>query len=390
MRRASAVGRLLVRCVTEHDWSVPLPEAVHLAESLDLAAVAAAARFHGVTGCVYRSLQPETSTPGAAVLVEDYRSDVDRHLRALGDLARLGRALDDRGIDWLVVKGPVLAEVVYPRSDLRGYNDLDVVIRGHDMAEALAAVEGTGGHLVDRNWPLLNRLQIGELLLRLHHGTLLDLHWHLLNEATTRRVFSVPMADLTARARPVRLGTVSARTLDATDTLLHLGFHGSLSGGDRLVWLKDVERAVAANPPDWDALVARARAWGVGPPVALALARSRALLGAAVPDGLPETLAQGRAWLTLAAAADRLSPPARASGNRSPSRIVSRAARRDGASSAAELARRLVRAASQRGRLSATPPTPDTDPDSPGSAHHPLGTAADRQAFLDAVADDAP
>ena len=388
MGHSPAVGRLLVRCVTEHDWRVGLQEAVDAAGSLDLAAVTDAARFHGVTGCVYRSLQPLDGRPGASGLVAAYHEAVGHHVRALGDLAALGRALDAAGVGWLVVKGPVLAEVVYPRSDLRSYTDLDVLVAGRDLGAALSAVEAAGGELLDRNWPLLRELGVGELLARLRHGTLLDLHWHLLGAPSERRRFCVPLTELRERAGPVRLGTVDARTLDPVDTLLHLGLHASLSGGNRLVWLKDVERAVANAPPAWDEVVARARAWGVGPPVAIALARSAAVLGAAVPPGVPAAVAGGRAWPALAALADRLSPPMRASGNRSPSRVVSRAASRDTVTSAAELARRLVSAAANDSRFARTPPAPHTDEESPASPRHPRGTEADRQAFLDAVAAD--
>ncbi|MFP5377557.1 MAG: nucleotidyltransferase family protein [Acidimicrobiia bacterium] len=390
MGHASAVGRLLVRCVTEHDWSLPLPDAVEAASHLDLAVVAAAARFHGVSGCVYRSVLPLTGRPGAAGLVAGYHEGVDRHLRALGDLAVVGPSLDAAGLDWLVLKGPVLAEVVYPRADLRSYNDLDVLVPGRDLHAAVSAVEAAGGRVLERNWPLLKELGVGELLVRLRHGTLLDLHWQVINERRTRRRFDVPLADLHRRARPVRLGAVEARTPDATDTLLHLCLHASLSGGNRLVWLKDVERAVAAEPPAWEEVLDRARRWGVGPPVAIALARSAAVLGAAVPPDVPPALAGGRAWLRLASLADRLSPPERAHGDRSPSRIVSRASSRDAASSATELARRLLAAASDGRRLSRAPAGPDTDATSPRSTRHARGSEADRRAFLDAAAEEGP
>lgn len=388
MRQSSAIGRLLVRCVTEHDWSVARPDAVEAASKVDLAAVIAAARFHGVVGCVHRSLVPAADRPGAAELVAAYHEGVDRHLRTLGDLAGLGRALDDAGVGWLVLKGPVLSEVVYPRADLRFYNDLDVLVRGRDLGVALSAVEAAGGELVDRNWPLLRELRVVEMLVRLRHGTLLDLHWHLLGDPEVRRRFAVPLGEIRERSRPVRLGTVDARTLDPVDTLLHLGLHATLSGGNRLVWLKDVERAVAAASPDWDEVAARARQWGAGPPVAVALARSAGVLAASVPTGVPEAVAGSRSWLVVAAAADRLSPVDRAGGGRSPSRIVSRATRGDTRSSAAELARRLRSAVSGADRLARTPAAPDTDATSPRSARHPGGSAADRQAFLDAVAAD--
>lgn len=389
MSVSRAIGRLLVRCVAEHDWSRPPQDAARLAAGLDMDAVAAAARFHGVSGCVHHSITPVVGADAAEALAQDHRGGVDRHLRAIGDLARLAPALDELGVRWFVVKGPVLAETFYARPDLRSYNDLDIVVPGGSLGPALATVERAGGHLIDRNWPLLRELQVGELLLRLHHGTLLDLHWHLVNEVNPRRVFRLPMAEMSERTRLVRVGSLIVPTMDPTDTLLHLGLHGCLSGGDRLVWLKDVERAMATEPPAWDEVVRRARAWRIGPPVALTLARARAVLGAPVPDGVPEALASGRTWLAMAAVAGRLAPLERSLGNRSIARAVSRSSRGDQVSSAVELTRHLAVGLAGVRHFSRMPAVPDMDPDSPASAHHARGTPGDRQAFLDAVAAEA-
>ncbi len=387
MRRPTITGQLLVRCVTEHDWSIPPEAVVDLAARADLPAVAAAAKFHGVTGCVYRSLGPAVDTEQAAALRSSYCDAVGGHLRALTDLARLAPVLDSVGARWLVVKGPVLAEAIYRQPDLRAYNDLDLVVPRRALGEVLAAVEEAGGGLIDRNWPLLRQLKVGEILLRLHHGTLLDLHWDLLNESTVRAAFRVPMAEMIDRARLVQVGPLRVMTLDPIDTLLHVSLHGCLSGGNRLVWLKDVERAIASDALAWDDVVLRARAWGIGPPVAVTLDRAKRLLRASVPEGVTHALAEGQVWLGLSALADRLSPPERSVGYRSVTRLVSRSTRSDTRSSVAELGRHLFKAFGARNRFSPTPPWPDVDPDSRSSLQHARGAPADRHAFLDGVAE---
>jgi len=374
--------------VAEHDWAVAPEGVAELAARAGPERVTAAADFHGVSGCVHHTLAPVVAPGRFADLAAAHRGGIDRHLRALGDLARLAPALDALGVPWLVVKGPVLAELHYPRPDLRTYNDLDVVVPAGAMGDAMAAVEAQGGTLLDRNWPLLRELEVGEVLLRLPHGTLLDLHWHLFNVSAVRRTMRPPMAELLERARPVRLAGTAVHTLDALDTLVHLGAHGTLSGGHRLVWLKDLERVLAGDRPPWDDLVDRARAWGVGPAAALALSRARRVLGVAVPGGVPEAMAGGRAFLAAGAGADLLAPPARSNGNRSIGLLVSRSARADTASTAAELRRRLSAAAIPRGRPSLTPPANDMDPASPRSPRHDSGSEADRQAFFRAIVED--
>lgn len=379
------MARLLVRCVTEHDWATAPDGVAELATAAGPERVAAAARFHGVTGCVYRSLAPVMEPASLTGLAEDRRRSVDRHVRALGDLAAVAPALDRLGVAWVVIKGPVLAEGYYQHPDLRSYKDLDVAVPGPALAAVLGVVEDHGATLLDRNWALLSEIGASELLLRLRHGTLLDLHWHLFNHPAVRQVAKVSPSDLSERARAVPVGSLQVRTLDPVDTLVHVSAHGTLSGGHRLLWLKDVERVVATDRPDWDEALARARAWGVGPAVGLALARARSVLGAAVPAGVPEAMAGGRSYLAAGVLADRLAPPARSSGSRSIAQLVSRSARAGTAATGAELLRRLVSVVTGP-RLTLDGPVTDMDPASPHSPRHDAGSEADRRAYLDMAA----
>ena len=371
--------------MTEHEWGTAPDGVAELAAAAGPERVAAAARFHGVTGCVYRSLAPVVDVARMTGLADDRRRSIDMHLRALGDLAAVSPALDQLGVPWLVMKGPVLAEGFYHHPDLRTYNDLDMVVPGAALGVVLAAVESHGATLLDRNWALLAELEVAELLLRLRHGTLLDLHWHLFNQAAVRRAAMVGASELFERSSTVSLGSLRVRTLHPVDAIVHVSAHGTLSGGHRLIWLKDVERAVATHRPNWDEVVTRARSWGVGPAVALALARSRSVLGAAVPAGVPEAMAGGRAYLAAGALADRLAPPARSSGNRSIALLVSRSARAETATTIAELLRRLGAVVTGL-RLTLAAPANDMDPCSPRSPRHDAGSASDRQAFLDMAA----
>ncbi len=383
---AAATARLLRRCVTEHDWAAAPVGVAALADQAGPDRVVAAAEFHGVSGCVHQSLAPVFAPGRFAGLAAAHQRGMDRHVRALGDLARLGPPLDALGVPWLVVKGPVLAELHYTRPDLRSYSDLDVVVPASAVDDVLAALGEQGATLLDRNWRLLRELQVGEVLLRLRHETLLDLHWHLFTAPALRQTFRPSMAELLERARPARVGGTAIRTLDPLDTLVHLGAHATLSGGHRLVWLKDLERVVAGAPPNWDDLVARARSWGMGPAVALALSRARRALAVPVPAGVPEAMAGGRAYLVAGAAVDLVAPPARSGGNRSIALLLSRSARADTASTAIEFRRRLRAAIPPRARLSLAPFAPDMDPTSPNSPRHDEGSDTDRQAFLEAIA----
>lgn len=295
----SVVGRALAACVAGRRY-----DAVERVLSLGLLPqLIESARSHRVLNLVHLVLDGRDTVDEAigAGLKRYYLHQIGHHLRALEDLAALDDAFAQRDIPWLLVKGPVLSEVIYERSDLRVYHDLDVVVAREAFPGAIGALHSAGAQLLDRNWDLILREGRTQLHAELRLGTVADVHHHLLNRAVVRHSLSLPMEDMLARARTVSLGRVSVRTLDPVDTLLHLCVHAALAGGNRLVWLKDVERSVVREAPPWTELVDRATASGAGPLTAVILSRARDVLGCPVPDGVTRRLfgSRSKAWVTV-------------------------------------------------------------------------------------------
>ncbi len=378
------VGQVLVRSVTGEDWDAPSTALDDLLRGADLDGLAAAAAFHGVPGCVYRRLHDNPNVPGGVLddLTATYHHARMTHLQALADLSGIAEVLDSLDMPWLTVKGPVLSELVYPRPDLRGYTDLDIVVPRHELQRALTALDSLGARMLDANWDLLTRTHSAELHLAVG-STLIDLHWHVFNIGELRQEFHLQMGPLYERARRVQLPGCTAPTLDPVDTALHLGVHGCLSGANRLVWLKDIEEATRGDEFPWTELVDRSRATGTGGAVASMLLTARRVIGTNVPDDVVAELAGSSAWPRLVARIARVCRPERTAGRRSPLRLVARSTRRDFPSSAAALARRSwLGAHDVRSRW---PDLGPTDPADPNAINHPAGSRAE---FLAAVADE--
>ena len=368
----------MLRSVAEHDWSAPPAGIDDVVRGADLGDLAPLAAFHGVAGCVYHSLRdnPFVAADVADQLRATYHRALLTHLQILADLGDIAPVLDDLGVSWFVVKGPVLAETVYPRPDLRGYTDLDIVVRGGDLGRVLEALEHAGGEVLDTNWTLLADEMKGEVHVRIGRGTEVDVHWNLINQAELRPIFLLPMQALHERVQRVVLPGCTVATLDPVDTLLHLCLHSCTSGANRLVWLKDIEQTIRGSFP-WDEAVARSRAYRVGVVVAAMLLEARALIGSVVPDEVVGAFVQSRTWPAVISTAARLSHLERSSGRRSPLRLLARSTRTDTRSSAIALTRRGLLAF--REPFSAWPTNAERDP----ARQH----AGQRSEFLKAVAE---
>jgi hypothetical protein len=334
---------LLVACTREHDWSAAPDGIERLIAGHDTRELGRAAADHGVTNLVYLSLRslPSLDEELLSLLTTVYHLNLTHHMKVMGDVIRLGEALHRHEIPFMVVKGPVMAEVVYPRNDLRAYDDVDLVVPRRLFADAISTLIEADCDVLDRNWRRIRREMRGQVHMTAPYGTAVDVHWHLLNRGSVRSAFRVDMDGLFERARRVSLDGPEVLTLDPIDTLLHVALHAGLSGGAKLSWLKDIERAAAAEPIEWEELIRRARAWGAAEVIAVSFRRSRALLDAPIPREVIETLSGSRVWQTLVRGSERLSPPDRPPNRPTLARAVTRATRSGLAPSVMALVARL-------------------------------------------------
>lgn len=349
---SAQVYELLRLCTVEHDWSEPPAGIADLLRGLPAHDVGSAAAAHGVTNLAYLSTRqvPELDEELRSLLATVYHLNLTHHMKVIGELGTLGATLDEREIPYLVVKGPILAEVVYPRNDLRAYGDLDIVVPHRRFGDAITALVESGCDIVDRNWRLIRRELRGQIHITARFGTAADIHWHLINRTSVRRGFAIDMDELFERARRVSLDDGPAvLTLDPQDTLLQLAHHAALSGGAKLAWLKDIDSAAREPTIDWDEIVRRARRWRAAGTVGMSFRRSVHLLGAPVPADVLRDLGGSRVWLSIVRGSERLSPPDRPPNRPTLTRSVVRATRDGFASSVAALVQRLALDVSERG-----------------------------------------
>ncbi|GEN79708.1 nucleotidyltransferase family protein [Actinotalea fermentans] len=352
---------------------VPTAEAVEVAEAHRLGS---ALLRHLTDGGVASDLDPLV-----AALREERTAQVVAHLTTLADLRALGGLLDGADVPWVVVKGPAAAASFWPAADMRDYRDLDVVVDPGRFADVVDLLAGAGAEQLDLNWGLIRRQMRAELTFVLPRGTLLDLHWHPVNEAPVRRRFDWPVAGLLARRVPVSLGSVTVPTLDPVDAALHMAYHAVVSGGYRLLWLADVAYATAAvaRAGRLEELVRRAQEARLDVVVRVALDRVERVLGSAPAPAW--TRRRGALWRAAVRARDgRLGgggAVARGHLARGTGRLLVGSTRGSTAASAWTLG---AGAADHAWRALARIADPEENP-----LHTPDGDVAAREAYLAAV-----
>jgi Uncharacterised nucleotidyltransferase len=312
-----------------------------------------AVRFHRIAPLAHvalRDVRPDL----AALLRDDRDHALMHHVQVTTTLAAIGSTLAD--IPWLTFKGPVLSESLHPVPGLRTYTDLDILVAPTGLREAARRLFGTGWQVLATRDDLLNGEVTGEIELGQAGGAIVDLHWSLVLSETLRRRFHVPTDELLARSVPVVIGPVETRTLDATDTLVHLAHHAAFSDVIRLGHLLDVDQA-ARRIQDWDLVVRRAWSWGTGPQVGLVLARARRVLGTPVPPDLDRRLGLSRGVTALGFAVDRAQPVPALRKQSSWPRLLGRAARPGAVATATRIMQSAAMVAINRSRTS-SPPKP--------------------------------
>lgn len=222
---------------------------------------------------------------------------------------------------WFSMKGPVLAERVYPDPRRRASGDLDVVVPPADLRSAIAGLEAAGAQILDANWDVAIADRVGQVHLRLPYGTVLDLHWHLVNAGPVRDTLAVNMADVWRDLRTVDVGGIPVPTMSVTNTVVHVALHAGLGGAWQRKWFDDMRLLAEHEDVDWAAVVARARRWRVTRLVGVALTRAVHLADANIPADVLRALLPPPLTPRVVGSLDRVLPPKSARHEGSPARL---------------------------------------------------------------------
>lgn len=208
--------------------------------------------------------------------------------RTQQNVKRVLARFHEAGLECLVLKGPALAEWVYPDPNMRWYADLDVHVRTEDVAVAHALLQQVGLVPDDselHSHPKLVSYAPGDEwnYWSPDHSFQVELHGDdLLHAGLVPRDYE----GFWSRAVTREVQGIPTKVLALDDQLIALSAHVHYHGYTRLNWLSDIALIVRdyGDELDWDRLINTVRSEQVQVPVYYTLYFLQRLLGVAVPE----------------------------------------------------------------------------------------------------------
>jgi len=241
--------------------------------------------FHRLSGlAMYAVSEGRLRLPPSAIrdLVGMHHDAMSWSLTVERAAVQICAALDESGIDAVILKGSAFAHRFYDDPGWRPFSDLDLLVRTADLVRAGAVLEkhGVARTLPEPRPGFDARFGTGAVHRRAD-GLEVDLHRTLVKGPFGLWMRPEELFDATAQ---FSLGGLSVRRLDDTASLLHACIHGALGALPPLFMpLRDVAQIAWRGDTDWDRFQAWAHRWRLGAVVAYAFETVSDLLGIAMP-----------------------------------------------------------------------------------------------------------
>lgn len=234
---------------------------------------------------------------------ENYSLNTEKMLGLTTEMMRMYTLLEEEGISFLSLKGPLFAKMVYGDYNLRQSHDLDILIRQEDLKKADSILINSNYLRIHPDYEL-SRKQYRVNLKNSHDYSykhneskyLIELHWRLFS---LKDQFPIHLKDLFKNAVEYNIAGKEIKTLSSPHMILYLLVHGSVHSWFRLFWLLDITKFVQTNPIDWGMVVKEAQSMGIIRSVIQGILLSNLITGLNIPEEIKEIADKDRTVLSL-------------------------------------------------------------------------------------------
>ena len=197
------------------------------------------------------------------------------------ELEALLKVFQERSIEVIPLKGPVLALALYDNASMRQANDLDLLVRGGDFPGAEALLIGLGFAGLGAAGEHDRRFLRGELLVELHF------------ELASPRFFPFEIEGIWDHSHLSDFRGIPVSAMSANDLVLYLCAHGLKHGFSRLVWILDLARALRGwSHGEYRDLVRQAQSQGLLAWLVIGCEVVRTMFPEQMPEGLDSATAR--------------------------------------------------------------------------------------------------
>jgi len=242
---------------------------------------------HGISSLLYRNLShfDELGVIPDKVMKHlkgQYFGTIARNTRHYDELRHILRSFKDAEIPVIILKGAALAEIVYHDVGLRGFNDIDILVRKEDLKNAKRIALTAGYTLDEQVSPEAYNEKFGCDLYYFKNFPL-EIHWDILRKSGSDKHTKVTIEELWKNATPVRIANIDALMLAPENMLLHLCIHLPKHRYNRLIWLCDISEIIRYYDIDWNLVLKNANKYKAKLYLYYGLYFTSKLLGANVP-----------------------------------------------------------------------------------------------------------
>ena len=267
-----------------------------------------AAAHLGVGPLLYFRLKdPSVSQMVPKGILQQRRGDLLRsqvqNMKVYAQLRKVLQVFCQEEVPVIVLKGALLAELVYQHIGLRTMDDVDLLVSKQDLGKAEFILEQLGfcpdEAYRPKDWYKVHHHHLvpyvspdGSTVVEIHHDII-----------PVNDPIKVPIDKLWERARPIRIASIPCLTLTWEDLLVHLSHHICAQNEffGQLREICDIAELIGRYGQEitWDELLRISRAYKVEKHVYFALCLARDTLGAAIPAGVLKQLRQETRLLPL-------------------------------------------------------------------------------------------
>lgn len=258
---------------------------------------------HGISALllpILTGLSASGAVPGEAVREVRERAliDVSRTLRLRAALADILRVAQGSGVPIIVLKGAVLASLLYDRPEARSYSDVDLLCKESDFQAVQDVILSLGYH-TDEHAPLQHRHTGHETYFErhfLHPDGISHVELHV--DSIKLGVKPVYGESVWARAIAVEADGNSTMALSMEDQVFMLSVHLHRHGFNRLIWFKDIDLLIRrfGQELDWGLVIDEAQAEGAKSSLWLTFRYLQQMLRTPIPDTVMRALQPS--WFT--------------------------------------------------------------------------------------------